>query len=84
MQYLSNVHPEFATGTITLPTIPKFQFTSDAAKELREGRLTAADAVHLLEAMMTIRAFEEMIYELRSGGYKALSSYEYRDRKSVV
>jgi 2-oxoisovalerate dehydrogenase E1 component len=78
MQYLSNVHPEFATGTITLPTIPKFQFTSDAAKELREGRLTAADAVHLLEAMMTIRAFEEMIYELRSGGYKALSSYEYR------
>ncbi|MCX7004464.1 MAG: thiamine pyrophosphate-dependent dehydrogenase E1 component subunit alpha [bacterium] len=78
MQYLSDSRPEFTTGTITLPAIPKFQFASDAAKELRDGRLTKAAAAQMLESMMTIRAFEEMIYELRSGGYKALATYEYR------
>ncbi len=78
MQYLSDSRPEFTAGTITLPSIPKFQFASDAARELRGGRLTKADAVQMLEAMLTIRAFEEMIYELRSGGYKALANYEYR------
>ncbi len=78
MQYLSDLRPDFKKGTVETPSIPKFQYTSSLAKELKAKKITKDEAIKLLETMMTIRAFEEMILELRSGAYPALSDYNYR------
>jgi len=78
MVYLSNLRPDFSKGMIDIPAIPKFQYEGTLAKELKAKTITKAEAVRILEYMMTIRAFEEMIVELRSGAFKPLAGYDYR------
>ncbi len=78
MQYLSDLRPEFKKGVVETPSIPKFTYTSTLAKDLKAKKITKKEAVNLLETMMTIRAFEEMILELRSGVYSPLPDYNYR------
>jgi len=78
MQYLSDLRPEFKKAVVETPSIPKFTYTSSLAKELKAKKITKKEAVKLLETMMTIRSFEEMILELRSGVYTPLPDYNYR------
>ena len=78
MIYLSDVRPAFKKGTAKVPSIPLFQYESDLARELKEKTIVKREAVRLFEYMLTIRAFENMIVELRSGAFKALAGYDYR------
>jgi len=78
MLYLSDLRPEFKKGSVEAPSIPKFQYSGSLAKELKAKKITKDEAIKLLEVMMTIRAFEEMILEVRSGAYPALSDFNYR------
>ena len=78
MQYLSDLRPGFKKGVIETPSIPKFKYNGSLAKELKAKKITKKEAIKLLETMMTIRAFEEMILELRSGVYAPLPDFNYR------
>ncbi len=61
---------ENATGQVTAPAIPKFVFRRTLREMLDAKELSRADAVRLLEVMMTIRRFETAIVELKDGKYK--------------
>ena len=76
--YRSDHRPVFEPFTIQPPPVHGFTYRGDLAGELRDGRLTAAAAVDLLDDMLAIRELEEMIVRLRSGGYQPLAGYAYR------
>ncbi len=76
--YLSDMRPVFEPFVIDCGKIPAFQYRGNLKSELAEGRLTQAEAVALLEDMLIIREFEEMIVKLRSGAYEPLPTYNYR------
>jgi len=46
--------------------------------ELKSGNITKEEALELLESMLVIREFEEMILKCRTGAYEIISDYEYR------
>ncbi|MFN8623833.1 MAG: dehydrogenase E1 component subunit alpha/beta [Chloroflexota bacterium] len=76
--YRSDSRPRFEPFTLTPPSVTGFKYRSSLADELGFGRITAAQAVALLDDMLAIREMEEMIVRLRSGGYEPLSGYDYR------
>lgn len=76
--YLSDMRPVFKPGVIDCGKIPCYTFTGDLASEVKAGHLDSAIAVRLMEDMLTIREFEEMIVKLRSGAYTPLPDYNYR------
>ncbi|HEX5590724.1 MAG TPA: dehydrogenase E1 component subunit alpha/beta [Candidatus Limnocylindrales bacterium] len=55
-----------------------FSFDGTVAAEVAAGRLTDVDALALLDDMLAIRELEEMIVQLRSGGYDPLPGFDYR------
>ncbi|MFW6158453.1 MAG: thiamine pyrophosphate-dependent enzyme, partial [Planctomycetota bacterium] len=68
-------HPE--PETIELPAVLAFQYQAGVQDEVEAGRLARADALALLEQMLMIRAFEEMIAEIRAGAYRPLLDFNY-------
>jgi 2-oxoisovalerate dehydrogenase E1 component len=62
------VLPDFKRGSIRLPDIPVFQESAALTDHLNRD-LSASEAVRLLETMLYIRAFEEMIVKLKSGKF---------------
>ncbi len=76
--YLSNSKPDFTPGRIDCGSIACYQYRGGLKSELESGRLTPAAARQLLEDMLTIREFEEMIVKLRSGAYTPLPAFNYR------
>ena len=76
--YLSNSRPDFTPARIAGGTIPCYQYQGNVKSELADGHITREDALLLLEDMMTIREFEEMIVKLRSGAYAPLPDFNYR------
>ncbi len=76
--YLSNTHPDFAPFEEACGTITGFAYDGDLATEIASGRLTAAAGLDLLDDLLAIRELEEMIVQLRSGGYDPLPAYDYR------
>jgi len=74
------VLPRFEPGSIELGRIPVFQYKGTLEQELADGRLTPEDAKRLLEFMMTIRAFEEMILAVRSQAYEPLKGVPFQYR----
>ena len=75
-----SVLPDFEPRELTFPTLPAFQYAGDLQQELAGGRLTPADALDMLESMMSIRAFEEMIVALRMQSFAPLRrlGFQYR------
>ena len=73
-----NSMPDFTPGEISFAPIPLFQYDGDVKTEVRKRRLSKKRCLRMLEGMMMIRAFEEMIYLLRLGGYEPLAGFEYR------
>ena len=76
--YRSDTRPDFDPFEEPCGTVTGFGYGGDVARELSAGRLTAADALALLDDMLAIRELEEMIVRLRSGGYDPLPGYDYR------
>ncbi len=75
---LSDRRPEYKPWVIDCGKIPAFQYDGDLQSELAAGAITRQEAIHLLEDMLIIREFEEMIVKLRSGAYEPLPNYNYR------
>jgi 2-oxoisovalerate dehydrogenase E1 component len=75
---LSNMKPDFTPRIIPCGEIRAFQYAGTLASELESGGMTAEDALLILEDMLIIREFEEMIVKLRSGAYEPLVGYDYR------
>jgi len=72
------VLPEFKPTTLTFAPIPAFTYTKTLAQEIKEGTITAKEALRLYEQMLCIRAFEEMINTVRNQAYEPLKGFEYR------
>ncbi len=75
-----SVLPEFEPTELESPRIRAFQYEKTLQDELQAGTLTAADALELLEWMLSIRVFEEMILALRMQSFEPLREmgFEYR------
>src|SRR5574344_1882729 len=76
--YISTLKPDFKPTQLELGKIREYQYKGDLKSELAAKTITAAQAVDILEDMLTIREFEEMIVKLRSGAYDACKGYQYR------
>jgi len=72
------MRPKFEPFIIDCGKIPAFQYKGNLKQELAGRTITKQEAVNLLEDMLIIREFEEMIVKLRSGAYEPLPTYEYR------
>ena len=76
--YLSDMRPRFEPFVIDCGKIPAYGYKGGLASELASKSIAADEAVALLEDMMIIREFEEMIVKLRSGAYEPIRDYDYR------
>jgi len=74
------VVPDFKPRMLEVESVPAFQYNRTLEQELADGRITADEAQRLLESMMTIRAFEEMILALRMQAYEPLQGAEFEYR----
>ncbi|HOE62097.1 MAG TPA: hypothetical protein PK576_10710, partial [Kiritimatiellia bacterium] len=63
--YISTRKPGFKPQKYDLGKIPAYQYKGTLKDEIAAGNITAAQAVDVLEDMLTIREFEEMIVKLR-------------------
>ena len=74
------VQPDFKPRTLEFPTIPAFQYQGTVAQEIADGNLTPEDAMDMLEWMVSIRVFEEMIMALRNQAFPPLRKlgFQYR------
>jgi len=62
---------------LELPPVPVFQYQRGVQEAVDAGALTRTTCLELLEQMLMIRAFEEMIAELKAGAYPALRGFNY-------
>ena len=76
--YLSDMRPRFEPFEIDCGKIAAYTYKGDLRSELKAKTLTPAEAVAILEDMLVIREFEEMIVKLRSGAYQPIREYNYR------
>jgi len=76
--YLSDRRPDFTPRTYDCGKIPAYTYGGGLRQELDAGTIGRQEAVDLLEDMLTIREFEEMIVKLRSGAYPSCQGYDYR------
>jgi len=76
--YYSNRKPDFKPRTVSCGKFEAYKYKKDLKTELEDGTIKAQDAIALLEDMMTIREFEEMIVKLKSGAYEPCPKYNYR------
>ena len=74
------VFPDFRPAELEFPKVPVFQYTRTLKDELEAGALTARDALDLLEWMMSIHAFEEMIVALRMQSFEPLREVGFHYR----
>ncbi|MDI6774830.1 MAG: dehydrogenase E1 component subunit alpha/beta [Verrucomicrobiota bacterium] len=72
--YLSDRRPDFRPRLIECGSIPAYSYKKNLKSELAGGTLTRPQAVEMLEDMLTIREFEEMIIKLRSGAYEPFNN----------
>ena len=65
-------------GKFSLGEIPLYSYRGDVNAEIEKGRLDKKKALYLLEQMMMVRYFEEMILALKSQAYPPLQGFDYR------
>jgi len=71
-----DVCPDFVPGSEALGEIPLFAYKGDLRAEVG-ARLTREDAIGFLEWMLTIRAFEQMVIQLKDGTVKPYDGFEF-------
>jgi len=76
--YISNMRPDFTPRTVDCGKIRAYAYNKDIKKEIAAGTITKQTAIDLLEDMLAVREFEEMIVKLRSGAYESCKGYDYR------
>ncbi len=76
--YFSNMTPDFKPKTVEFGQIKAYKYKGTLKQELGKKRITKQEAIDLLEDMLTVREFEEMIVKLRSGAYEPCTGYDYR------
>lgn len=76
--YLSNGRPDFRPRKIACGEIVLYQYAGSLERELADRTITREEAVLLLEDMLVIREFEEMIVKLRSNAYEPCPDFNYR------
>ena len=76
--YLSNSKPDFKPYTVDCGEIKAFQYKKPLSKELAAKSFSKKQAIDLLEDMMIVREFEEMIIKVRSVSYESCVGFEYR------
>jgi 2-oxoisovalerate dehydrogenase E1 component len=70
------VVPDFVSEIVDLGEIPKYQFQRTAKDELAAG-LQPEEAAFYLELMLTVRAFEEMIVDMKGGKFKPHDGFSF-------
>ncbi len=68
--------PDFKPREVTFDPIPCFQYQEILKEELRV-RLTQKDLFRMLETLLTIRSFEKMIIELKSGKFVPMEGFQF-------
>ncbi len=76
--YFSNRPPAFKPRKLSCGSIPCYTYSGNLSQDLEAGAIRRAEAVNLLEDMLTIREFEEMIVKLRSNAYEPIRDFNYR------
>lgn len=71
-----DVLPDFTPAVEEIPPIPRFRWNGDVKQALDEG-LAPEDALHMFEVMLYIRAFEEMIVQLKNGRFKPMPGFKF-------
>lgn len=76
--HLNDLRPNFKPKTISCGSIKAYSYDGTLKSELAAKTITKAEAALMLEDMLTIREFEEMIVKLRSQAYEPCKGYDYR------
>ena len=76
--YFSDLRPDFKARTINCGSVRAYKYKKTLKAELDGKKISKQAAVDLLEDMLTVREFEEMIIKLRSGAYEACADFDYR------
>lgn len=76
--YLSERKPVFKPYTVDCGSIKAFCYNKTLKSEMAAKKVSKQDCITMLEDMLTIREFEEMIVKLRSGAYEACTGFDYR------
>jgi len=76
--HLSDCRPRFEPFELNCGKIAAYAYKGDLKSELAAKRLGRDEAVAILEDMLVIREFEEMIVKLRSGAYDPIRDFNYR------
>jgi len=74
------VLPDFEPRILEFARIPAFQYLRTLKDELSDGNLVQRDALNMLEWMMSVRAFEQMIIALRLQAFAPLREMNFRYR----
>ncbi len=75
-----SVLPDFEPTVLESPPIPAFQYQRTLKDEIEAGTLTSQAALEMLEWMMSVRAFEEMILALRMQAFEPLRKLNFQYR----
>jgi 2-oxoisovalerate dehydrogenase E1 component len=71
------VLPDFTPGELTFKPVPMFTYANSLADETASGRITRPDAINMLDAMLSVRFFEEMIVTLKKGKFEPLARFKF-------
>ena len=71
-----DILPTFKPGFLELGRIPLYQYQRSLIDELADG-LTAAEALRMLERMLTIRHFEQKIVDMKDGKFKPYEGFSF-------
>ena len=71
-----DVIPDFSKGEIAFQPIPKYTYQKNLKEELRSG-FPKDLIIKLLEVMLTIRRFEELIVEMKNGKYSPRKDFKF-------
>lgn len=75
-----SVYPEFKPDELEFPKIPVFQYNKTLKEEIEAGTFSEDDALDMMEWMMSVRAFEQMILALRMQSFEPLRKMNFQYR----
>ncbi|MCL5073479.1 MAG: dehydrogenase E1 component subunit alpha/beta [Actinobacteria bacterium] len=68
---------ESKMGELKFNSIPVFKYNKTLSQEVKDGNITRKKSIELLEQMLAIRTFEEMLVEIMAGIYSPLPGFKY-------
>jgi len=68
---------ETKLGELKFSIVPIFKYQESLTKEVEDGNITRKKCLNLLEQMVMIRTFEEMLVEIMAGIYSPLPGFKY-------